>query len=188
MREDRGVDERRLYAILAAGAAVVVGIALVDALAGDGGGDGGGAAPSSTSTSTTGAPAPADDAGAPRAMTREERETADQLAQSPARTALTVMKVVYADEGSYTADPVRLRQIEPSLSYVRGVATGAALVGAVYVETDGSGQVACVSVRSASGELFLVKSVARGATPGTWYARGATLPLRCDGEALSTSW
>ena len=173
------MDERRLYAILGAGAAIVLFLALLDVGNGDDNDP-----PTTTSsterTSTTTAPS--------TTTTLSEGLAADRIVQADLRTALTTMKVVYAEQRRYDPEPSRLRPVEPSLQYARGLATTAAAVGAVYVETDSAGQVACASARSSSGELFLVKHVAQGTAPGTWYARGAGLPTRCDGERLDDAW
>lgn len=183
---NRQVDERRLYAILGAGAAVVVAIALIDATTGGGDGESDAAptstaVPTSTTTTTVAAPATT-------ATTSAEKAASDRLKQSQLRNALVALKVVYADDARYSADPVRLRQIEPGLEYARGIATVAAPPNLVFVEVDDAGQVACVSGRSASGELFLIKDIVTGASPGTWFAMGAILPLLCDHQPLNTSW
>lgn len=179
------MDERRLYAILAIGAALVVLVALADVVIG-GDGDGGTPAttatssPAATTTTTTTAAVP---------TTSPEDAAADRLAQALARNGLTAMKVVYADEGEYTADPIRLRAVEPDVDFIRGMATPSSIVGTVYVETGPTRQAACASTLSGSGELFLVKDVAAGGpAQGTSYTRGTTLPVRCDTEPLNTSW
>lgn len=175
------MDERRLYAILGAGAALVLVVALIDVVTGDG---------VDTPPTTTSAPRPSTTTSTTPATTTTSAQAAaaDRIVQADLRTGLAAMKVVYADGRRYSADPTRLAAVEPSLQYVRGIATTASTPGAIYIETDTNAQVACVSARSPSGELFLIKFVAQGTAPGTWYARGSLLPARCDGERHATGW
>lgn len=178
------MDERRLYAILAIGGLVLVGIALVDVTTG-GGGDGD-TGPTSTSgpLSTTTATSSTDTS----ATTSPSQVAQDEVTQADVRTGLLAMKVVYADTERYSADPADLQPVEPALRFARGIATQSAALDVVFVETDGAGQVACVSARAPSGELFMVKDVRQGAAPGIWYARGAVLPTQCDDQPLATAW
>lgn len=179
------MDERRLYTVLGVGAALVIAIALFDvATSGDGGG---GVLLTTTTTSTTTPATTSSTAGEPTTTTLD-KATSDRLAQSAARTALVAMKVTYADAGSYSDDPPTLTGVDPTIIFIEGIATVASRTDAVYVEAGADGQVACASVRSTSGELFLLKDIAQGAAAGISYARGATLPTRCDGEALAPSW
>lgn len=178
------MDERRLYLMLAGGAAVVVAIALIDLALGGGGEDG---APATTTT-TVAATTTTADLGPTTTSAPPDKPLQDRVVQADLRTALAAMKIAYADQGRFPSDPAVAQGIEPAVQFAPGIATNSGVVGLVYIDASADGQVACASARSESGELFLVKEVARGDQPGTWYARGAILPTQCDDAALAPSW
>lgn len=181
------MDERRLYAILAIGAGLVVAVALLDvALGGDG--DDREASPTTGPRTTSPSPDPAVTSTGLPSTTGPGAVLQDRVVQSDLRTVLAAMKIAHRETTRYPDDPSEVAAIEPAFRYAPGIATLSSVVGLVYVDASADGQVACASARSESGELFLIKEVSTGASPGTWFARGAVLPPACDDQALASTW
>lgn len=113
----------------------------------------------------------------------------ERTTQSNLRNALTAEKVFFTDNFGYTEIPRLLSEIEPTLDYAQGIAESASEPNVVYLKVTGSeNEVVCVSSKSRSGELFLIKDVAQGFDAATTYARGASLPRRCDSTPLEERW
>src|SRR3989442_614425 len=110
----------------------------------------------------------------------------DRAAQSNLRNALTAEKTYYTDKQVYTNDVAaggQLKSIEPSLNYVAGTATTGSTANDVYVTANVSNGNAwvCLSTKSASNALFMIKDVATGPA-GTYYAAAANA---CTDDAVS---
>ena len=128
----------------------------------------------------------------PGSVTRTPLSTADKRAQDRAtqstlRNAMVAEKVFYTDSRRYTKQLPELSKIEPSVEWDIGIAGPAAAPGTVYVEVPMNAQIACLTARSESGELFMIKDVATGTLAGISYARGTRLP-GCDEKRLDASW
>ena len=88
----------------------------------------------------------------------------DRAVQSDIRNALTAEKVFYVDHEAWTADPVELATIEPTITYRSGGAPSDERIVHVVVE----GDIVGLGARSASGTCFYVTSV--GSAGSTSYA------------------
>ena len=111
----------------------------------------------------------------------------DRAAQSNLRNALTAEKTYYTDKQVYSADVAatgQLKSIEPSLNYVAGTASTTSTANDVYVTANVSNGNAwvCLSVKSASNALFMIKDVATGPA-GTYYASGTI--AACTDDAVT---
>jgi len=120
-------------------------------------------------------------------LSTADKRAQDRATQSKLRNAMVAEKVFYTDSRRYTKQLPELSKIEPSVEWDIGIAGPAAAPGTVYVEVPMNAQIACLTARSESGELFMIKDVATGTLAGISYARGTRLP-GCDEKRLDASW
>jgi hypothetical protein len=103
------------------------------------------------------------------------------------RWAIDEDEYYYYGPKAFTDDPAELaagtrHAVAP---FVPGVATSASGVGMIHASLGPRSQSVCGSVRSLSGELFMLRQAANGSSS---YARGASLPQPCPGSPLAPSW
>jgi len=84
----------------------------------------------------------------------------NRAAQTQVRNALTAEKTSYTDTAVYTATPVALAAIEPSLNYV--ATTPGAGTRDVYVAVNGPGDTVVLGAQASSGSCFWLQDVATG--------------------------
>ncbi len=116
-----------------------------------------------------------------------QRETAqDRAAQSNLRNALATEKTIYANDQAYTDVAADLGAIEPSLTWQEdSYAAATSTAGDVHVKLETG--VACLTVLSASGKIFMIAEDPAAATAYGEIASGGTL-TNCATDATATSW
>ncbi|MBT8199915.1 MAG: prepilin-type N-terminal cleavage/methylation domain-containing protein [Acidimicrobiia bacterium] len=117
-----------------------------------------------------------------------QRETAqDRAAQSNLRNALATEKTIYANDQAYTDVAADLGAVEPSLTWQEDAyAAATSNAGDVFVKLE-TGGVACLTVLSASGKIFMIAEDPTAATAYGEIASGGTL-TDCATDATAASW
>jgi hypothetical protein len=117
-------------------------------------------------------------------LDRDSRSNRDQRAMFLVQQAYVAITDHRQDTGAVTADPGAIRAELPGFQFpdiASGVAAASSPPETIFVTTGPSA--ACVSLRSASGTLVMVKIPSQKAL-GT-YEYGARIPVICDDRPLS---
>jgi type IV pilus assembly protein PilA len=120
----------------------------------------------------------------------------DKATESNVRNAFAAVRVFYSDGGKFTADPVKMTGVEPSLTWTNTPLDGSQPNNAVYIETQDvptASQTVVIVGRTKHGRCFAVRDTMSGLPTGTHYAvqssagTACTVPASSD-PAWSDSW
>ena len=119
----------------------------------------------------------------------------DRAAQSVLRNALTTEKTYYTDNQTYTTDAAALKAIEPSIGFLPWYTEASGAKNEVTLYFDGNAYGVLLVSRSASGQLFSLKSSEAqfgSSGAGVYYRRGDwtgwTDPVACNCGWSTTGW
>jgi type IV pilus assembly protein PilA len=105
----------------------------------------------------------------------------ERAAQSNLRNGFSAAEFYYADQQTYELiDVAAMEAIEPSLTWVAGLAPASGEVG-VAVSADNA--TVCLTTESANGSVFAIGAVKGGASAGTYYHTAAL--AACDDTTVA---